>query len=41
MNTVFEKDLKYSTPITREDWANRGVEDRAKEAAARVWARLL
>jgi cardiolipin synthase A/B len=41
MNAVFDQDLKYSTPITREDWARRPLSDRAKEAAARAWARLL
>jgi cardiolipin synthase len=41
MNTVFEKDIGNSTAITPEDWAQRGIEDRIKESAARAWSRLL
>lgn len=41
MNAVFDGDLRNSTPITREDWAHRGIGERLKEAAAKVWARLL
>ena len=37
----FAGDLVHSKAITRETWARRGLEDRAKEALARAWALLL
>jgi cardiolipin synthase len=41
LNEVFRDDLTKSEAITPEAWGNRGIEARAKEAAAKAWARLL
>lgn len=41
LNQVFKGDLAASDAITPEAWARRSLEARAKEAAARLWARLL
>jgi len=41
LNGVFRGDLANSEEITREAWDNRGLEARAKEAAAKAWARFL
>jgi cardiolipin synthase len=37
MQAMFDKDLATANPITREQWAQRPIGDRVKEAAARVW----
>ena len=41
MKALFAKDLERSTAITPEAWRGRPVEDRARELAARAWARFL
>ena len=41
LNQVLDRDLRASTPITREAWQSRPYADRAREAAAKAWARLL
>ena len=41
MKTMFAKDLERSTAISPEVWRSRPVEDRAREIAARAWARFL
>jgi cardiolipin synthase len=41
MNAVLDRDLAASDLITREAWARRPLDARAKEAAAKAWARLL
>jgi cardiolipin synthase len=41
LNEVFRGDIGNSDLITRESWARRPLDARAKEAAARAWARLL
>lgn len=41
MKSLFAKDLERSTAITLEAWRSRPVEDRAREIAARAWARFL
>jgi len=41
LNAVFDGDLTHSDAITRQAWADRPIEARAKEAAAKAWARLL
>lgn len=41
MNGVLERDIARSDAITREAWAKRPLDARAKEAAAKAWARLL
>ena len=41
LNEVLRGDLAASDEITREAWAHRPLDARAKEAAARAWARLL
>ena len=41
LNGVLAGDLANSGEITREAWEHRGLEARAKEAAAKAWARLL
>jgi cardiolipin synthase len=41
LNGVFDHDVANSDAITRQAWASRPLEARAKEAAARAWARLL
>jgi len=41
LNEVFRDDLAKSDAITPQAWGNRGIEARAKEAAAMAWARLL
>jgi len=41
MNGLFDRDLANSTEITLQAWRGRGVGDRAREATARAWARLL
>ena len=41
LNGVLDGDRAISEPITREDWARRPLDARAKEAAAKAWARLL
>ena len=37
MQAMFDRDLAISNPITLEQWAQRPIGDRLKEAAARVW----
>jgi cardiolipin synthase len=37
-NTVFDKDIAESDPITVEQWRERPLVERLKEAAARAWA---
>jgi cardiolipin synthase len=41
LNDVFRDDLAKSDAITPEAWGRRGIDARAKEAAAKAWARLL
>jgi cardiolipin synthase len=41
LDAMFEKDAGDSTEITREAWHHRSLKDRAREAAAVAWARLL
>ena len=41
MQVLFEQDLNKSKQITLQDWHKRGLILRAKEAAARLWARFL
>jgi len=41
MNGVLERDQAHSDLITREAWAQRPLDARAKEAAAKVAARWL
>jgi cardiolipin synthase len=41
LNEVFRGDIANSDLITRESWAQRPLDARAKEAAAKAWARLL
>ena len=41
LNRVLDRDLRASAPITREAWAKRPFDERAKEAAAKAWARWL
>ena len=41
LNGVLRGDLANSEEITREAWEHRGLDARAKEAAAKAWARLL
>ena len=41
MVSVFKRDLGESTEITLSAWQGRPISDRAKEFAARVWARFL
>jgi cardiolipin synthase A/B len=41
LNGVFANDLSNSEEITRAAWESRPLEARAKEAAAKAWARLL
>jgi cardiolipin synthase A/B len=41
LNAVLQGDLAASDEITREAWAHRPLDARAKELAARAWARLL
>jgi cardiolipin synthase len=41
MNAAFRGDLAESEEITREKWHARSIEERAKEATARAWARFL
>ena len=41
VEALFQKDLSYSTEITREKWAARPIQDRVRETAARSWAYLL
>lgn len=41
LNALFDRDLRQSETITPEAWRARPLEDRAREAAARLWARLL
>jgi cardiolipin synthase len=40
-NAVMDKDIGNSDRITVEDWKNRPLSDRAREAAARIWAYML
>jgi cardiolipin synthase len=37
METMFGKDLANSREVTLADWRARGVGDRTKEVAARIW----
>ncbi len=37
MEAMFQKDIGNSHQITREEWAKRPAQDRAKELAARMW----
>jgi cardiolipin synthase len=41
MEALFAKDIADSTPITREDWAQRPLQARVREISARFWAMLL
>jgi cardiolipin synthase len=41
MNAVLERDLANSDAITRETWAKRPLDARAKEVAAKAWAHWL
>jgi cardiolipin synthase A/B len=41
MNSVLERDLANSQAITRQTWAKRPLDARAKEIAAKAWARWL
>jgi cardiolipin synthase len=41
MNSVLERDLANSDAITRETWAKRPLDARAKEVAAKAWAHWL
>jgi cardiolipin synthase len=41
LNALFEKDIALSKEITAQAWHNRPLADRARELAARAWARLL
>jgi hypothetical protein len=41
LNRVLDRDLAASSAIPRESWKSRPLAERAKEAAARAWARLL
>ena len=41
MEADFQRDLGYSTEITRESWAHRPLADRVRETAARAWAYML
>jgi len=41
LNAALRQDLANSDEITREAWERRPLEARAKEAAAKAWARLL
>lgn len=41
MGAVLGRDIAASEAITRETWAKRPLDARAKEAAAKAWARLL
>jgi cardiolipin synthase len=41
LNEVFRGDVAVSDLITPQAWASRPLDARAKEAAARAWARLL
>jgi cardiolipin synthase len=41
LDEMYRKDIANSDLITREAWAKRPLDSRAKEAAARAWARLL
>jgi cardiolipin synthase A/B len=41
MRALFARDLAQSEAITPEKWRRRGIEDRAKEAASRIWAFFL
>jgi cardiolipin synthase len=41
MRAMFEADLAASELVTVESWGARPLSDRAKELAARLWARLL
>ena len=41
MQTMFEKDLESSKPITLEAWRQRSLGARIKERIARLWARFL
>jgi hypothetical protein len=41
MNAVLKRDIAASEAITPESWAKRPLDARAKEVAAKAWARLL
>ncbi|HEX5127070.1 MAG TPA: phospholipase D-like domain-containing protein, partial [Rhodocyclaceae bacterium] len=41
METAFAQDVKASNPITLDQWRDRSLGARIKEAGARLWARLL
>jgi cardiolipin synthase len=41
MQAAFADDIRHSKAITLEDWRDRGISARLKEAAARIWAYLL
>jgi len=41
MNEVFQRDLAQSDEITAQEWRDRPIAERLKEAAARAWARML
>jgi cardiolipin synthase len=41
LEALFQKDVSNSSEITREKWAQRPIQDRLREAAARSWAYLL
>ena len=41
LEEVYRKDIANSDLITPESWANRPLDSRAKEVAAKAWARFL
>jgi cardiolipin synthase len=41
MERAFDDDVSHSSEVTLARWRDRSLVDRAKEAAARAWARLL
>ena len=41
LNQVFDLDIANSAELTRQAWSDRPLGDRAREAAAKAWARLL
>jgi cardiolipin synthase len=41
LRVVFDRDVRDSHEITREDWKHRGLLNRLKERGARLWAMLL
>jgi cardiolipin synthase len=41
MKAAWDKDLALSDEITRDGWRSRSIEERMKEFASRMWARML